>query len=492
MRNFKLQKILFIFTLINISYNLSTKIVTLPFNELSTDSPTEFNSSTISKLFENQYKNQIYTILKIGKPEQSMMCIFNSENSIFLVGSYDDCYLKKEYNYSMSESSSSKIVEKYEGDEYDPGYSIINETIQLYTDISLKRLEEVQDFQLRYEEPKKSWGGDDPIDKIFCGEIGFQINNAKNPLVKFIKQLKDANFINLYVLTMKYDSENSGYFYIGEYPHIYDNKNFKEKQLMTTYAIPKSSFAQFRILMDEIYVIDSNKTKYNLRDNEVYFHTELGLIEGPLEYYNYVNNHFFNKYLQKNICSSYKASINLNYYNITICEDDKNFNMSEFPILYFYHRELNLTFSLDYKDLFKKINNNKYLFLVSYSSFSSSYWNLGKPFLKKYQITLNLDAKTISFYNFDIKDDKDENSEINNSNNIILIIIGFVLTVALIGITIYFTIQLKDKRRRRANELNDDNFDYPIEKYEDKNENESNPYKIINKDEKLNSGSPIN
>ena len=476
------QKIIFISIFINLSFIYSNKIVILPFNELTTDNQLDFNISSISKLFENQYKNKIYTVLKIGTPEQSMMCFINSDNNIFSVGSQENCYSKSEYNYSISDSLSSKIVDKIEGDDYFPGYAIINETIQLYTDISLKRLEEIQNFQIRYEEPKKSWGSDDYTDKIFCGQIGFQLNQAKNTWAKFIKQLKNANIINSYVLTMEYNSENSGFFYIGEYPHIYNPNNYKKKQLMTTYAIPKTSFAQFRILMDNIYIMDyNNETKFILKNNEVYFHIELGLIEGPFEYYNYIKNYFFNKYFENNICYPHSLYYDNNYYNITICEDNENFKIDEFPILFFYHKNLNLTFSLDYKDLFKKINN-KYFFLVSYSSFSGYYWKLGKPFLKKYQITLNLDAKTISFYNLSIKDDNEENnSKIENFNNesIILIIICFLLSVALFVVTIYFTIQLKGKRKKRANELTDDNYDYFIQDNEEKNE--PNPYSIIKK-----------
>lgn len=453
-------------------------MVILPFNELKI---SETNPTSPQTIFENEYRNQIYTVLKIGTPEQSMMCIFNSENNLFLVGSQDDCYSKSEYNYSISQSTSSKIVRKVEGDDYFPGYSIINETIQLYTDINLKRLEEVPNFQIRYEEPRRSWSGKDPENKIFCGEIGFQINEGKNTWAKFVKQLKNADIINSYVLTLKYNSENSGNFYVGEYPHVYDPTNFQEEQLMTTYVVPKTSFSQFRILMDNIYLLTNNGTKFNLKNNEVYFHIELGLIEGPLEYISYINYSFFNKYYEKNICHSDKVYYDTNYYNVTICEDD-GFNLKEFPSLFFYHNELNMTFELDYNDLFKKIDN-KYLFLVSYSSFSYYYWKLGKPFLKKYQITLNLDAKTISFYNT-IKENKNNNEEekeeivSEESNNIYLIILCFILSTALFIVTFYFTKELKNKRKKKANELTDDNFDYSVQD----NKNEPNPYEVIKND----------
>ena len=95
----------------------------------------------------------------------------------------------------------------------------------------------------------------------------------------------------------------------------------------------------------------------------------------------------------------------LNSYSMIVCEDNTNFDIISFPSLFFEHSDLNHIFTLNYKDLFEK-KNNKYYFLIIYSPFSGGYWKFGKPFLQKYQITLNLDAKSISFYNNNKKKEK--------------------------------------------------------------------------------------
>ena len=55
-----------------------------------------------------------------------------------------------------------------------------------------KTLEEIKDFQFRYDEPKRSWGEQDTKDKIFCADVGLQLNKEKEIWARFIKQLKDS------------------------------------------------------------------------------------------------------------------------------------------------------------------------------------------------------------------------------------------------------------------------------------------------------------
>ena len=116
--------------------------------------------------------------------------------------------------------------------------------------------------------------------------------------------------------------------------------------------------------------------------------------------------------------------------------------------------------------------NNKYYFLIIYSSFSGGYWKLGKPFLKKYQITLNLDAKSISFYNHNIKEEiKDNKNNNEKTEYIILIVICIILFIILFIISLLFIKKLKGERKKRANELKDDEYEYNANEGEIENEN---------------------
>ena len=443
---------------------IAPKTVVLKFNELyndinNTEEPNYLNKNTIFSndidinYFNDLYQYLLYTTLNIGTPSQQMLGIFNPDSTAFTIGNQDNCYKKAQYNYSFTNSKSSNIIKKIEGDDYFPGYYILNDTIKLYTiENSSKKFEEINDFQLRYDEPKRSWGKVDTNDKLFCGDIGFQIDKQQEPWAKFLKQLNDKNLISSYIITMNYSSDHEGNFYIGEYPHEYNPDYYKESQLVTTNAIPRKSFSLFRILMNDIYIQTITNDIIKLKLNEVFFHLELGLIVCPIEYYNYITNKFFNKY---------------------------------FPSLHFYHSDLNISFSLNYKDLFEA-KDNKYYFLIIYSTFSASYWKLGKPFLKKYQITLNLDAKSISFYqNYAIgDDDKNINNNENNdgkANNIVLIIVCVGLSLILVVVSYFFIKNIKkEKKKKRANELKDDDYEYNADEENGKSDNLIKRNPVIN------------
>ena len=444
---------------------IACKTVILKFNRFYDNVTENLNIMNQDISFYSQlYDNILYTIFKIGEPNQLILGIFNYDSNVFEINSNEICNKKTDYNYSYTNSKTSEIISKIEGDAYFPGSLIINDTISIdVIENNQKKTEIIEDFQFKFEEPRKSWGKDDILNKLFCADIGFQINREKKVWSKLLKQLKQNNLIDSYKITMNYSSDNEGYFYIGNFPHEYDQYNFKEFQLISTYAIPRTSFCQFRILMEDVYSIINETKKFIISYKEVFFHLELGLIECPVDYFNFIKNVFFKDYLNKSICSLEYMTKNLNNYYMITCEDDISFDLKSFPGINFYHSELNKTFVLDYNDLFHH-ENNKYYFLIIYSTFSGSYWKLGKPFLKKYQITLDLDSKLIYFYDSFKKYNKENNDKIEdgdlytiNLKEILLITLCCFLFVILFVVLIK---GIKKSRKKRANELKDDEYDY--------------------------------
>ena len=96
-------------------------------------------------------------------------------------------------------------------------------------------------------------------------------------------------------------------------------------------------------------------------------------------------------------------------------------------------------------------------------------WYLGLPFLRQYQFVYNYDSKTIGFYNPNAMKNKRSNitntepSKINinlhqySARKIILeiLVISILLVIAyLIGK------KINEHRKKRANELKDDNYEY--------------------------------
>ena len=405
---------------------IACKTVILKFNRFYDNVVQTENLNIMNQdisFYSQLYDNILYTIFKIGEPNQLILGIFNYDSNVFEINSNEICNKKNDYNYSYTNSKTSEIISKIEGDAYFPGSLIINDTISIdVIENNQKKTEIIEDFQFKFEE-----------------------------------------LIDSYKITMNYSSDNEGYFYIGNFPHEYDQYNFKEFQLISTYAIPRTSFCQFRILMEDVYSIINETKKFIISYKEVFFHLELGLIECPVDYFNFIKNVFFKDYLNKSICSLEYMTKNLNNYYMITCEDDISFDLKSFPGINFYHSELNKTFVLDYNDLFHH-ENNKYYFLIIYSTFSGSYWKLGKPFLKKYQITLDLDSKLIYFYDSFKKYNKENNDKIEdgdlytiNLKEILLITLCCFLFVILFVVLIK---GIKKSRKKRANELKDDEYDY--------------------------------
>ena len=98
----------------------------------------------------------------------------------------------------------------------------------------------------------------------------------------------------------------------------------------------------------------------------------------------------------------------------------------------------------------------------------------------KYFLVFNHDQKYLAFYqNYENKDpDNDDNNNDNNFiYNIVYIVIGITVLI-LIGIFIICLVQvLKNKRKLRANELEDD-YLYDSEKKNKLNDNDINKDKI--------------
>ena len=441
---------------------IACKTVIMKFKQFKYNLSESENINQDIKFFSNLYDYLLYSMINIGDPNQSVLGIFNQASNIFVINSNDNCNNNNfHYNYSFINSKTSKIITKIEGDEYFPGYLIINDSIKFdVIEKNEKKSEIINDFQFKFEEAKSSsWGKKDDSKKFYCADIGFQINREKKDWTKFIKNLKDINIIDSYKITMNYTSDNEGYFYIGEFPHEYDQINFKENQLMSTYSIPRTSFCLFRILMDDIFIKVNETEIFNISSKEVFFHLELGLIICPTDYFNFIKNVFFKAYLNNNFCSLELMTKNLNNYYMIVCEDNISFDIKSFPPIYFYHSELNKTFVLDYNDLFYK-ENNRFYFLVIYSSFSGSYWKLGKPFLKKYQITLDLDSKKIYFYNVLKKDNEEKNIDKKYNQNLKEILLIIFCSILLIILAIVLIKGIKKNRKKRANELKDDDYEY--------------------------------
>ena len=117
------------------------------------------------------------------------------------------------------------------------------------------------------------------------------------------------------------------------------------------------------------------------------------------------------------------------------------------------------SFNFSREELWSEKNGYKYFKIIKHDYYNE-YWYLGKPFFKKYQMMFDYDNKKIGFYTKILNDNNSGNgSPSNNLIIYILVIIGLIIIIAGLVFIIIKNYK-KFTKRKRANELMDDNYDY--------------------------------
>lgn len=132
----------------------------------------------------------------------------------------------------------------------------------------------------------------------------------------------------------------------------------------------------------------------------------------------------------------------------------------------FQSNELNYIFKINSNDILKE--SGDYIFIKILFQQYGGNWILGKPFLFKYKFMLNPELKEIGFYS---SNNKNKKSNQNNSKwKLILIIFILCIIFAILGVILGKKIYGL-KRKKRANEMADDDYEYFSEnqKQTDKN-----------------------
>ena len=452
--------IFFMFTLSFSNNNTNfQKIITFPFEEYSYNNENSY--PTVLDFFKSQFITNIYTSLKIGTPSQTLLTFIKTEEVFLMINDDASFYNKTNYGYNPKISNSFINITALNGERFYYKYSLIYETINFYNDENCKNLTTFPKFKLNLI-PLESY---DNKEKPLTGQLGLLVSNLNgSDYLKTICQLKKQGYITSYKISIKYKDNHNGYIIIGEDPHIYDSNNFKENQKLTAYVKYNTldSYLYHKIQMDKIYFYNGTEIISLLEENlDVKFYFEYGIILGPMSYYYKIKELFFDNYSK--ICV--QNVINIEKINLTVysCQGN-NFNIKKFPTLYFFNRNMNYTFELNYNDLFYK-NGDGYIFLVAFDNLTYKGWKMGKPFLKKYQLTFDFDSKTISYYDTSIKKENEESKE-TGTGKIILIVVIIILSGVVLLIAGYFLgkklIEVRKKRTKRPNELDDD-FDYIVQ-----------------------------
>ena len=287
---------------------------------------------------------------------------------------------------------------------------------------------------------------------------GYLIEQNSN----LINQLKNQKLISSYSFMIKYNNKNEekGDIFIGGLPHEYDPRHYSENYFIYDYVYFNEKNPGWRIGFNNIKYGDIDLN--SIKSGE--FSLDFGFIMASTTYKDKLDDYFFKNEKYKEYCKEEKVGI----YYVKYCKEKI---INEFKTLSFYLSNIlndkneNNKIEFNYKDLFIRAPGKSDLYYFQIVFETGCYkWVFGRPLFKKYPTVLDQEKKVFGFYietgEYDIVNtNKDKNKGKSNILSFSWVLI-FVSSICLIIFGIYFYSKIPNiKRRRKANELDDD-FDY--------------------------------
>ena len=479
--------------------------IVLPFDIIKKTINTSLEIEKQLEYFLEKEK-EVSTISFGEEPKSLELYLSLNEYSFFL--SNDACYSSSKSSYNPFLSNSYKNTTDYI-DLYVnlKKYCRAVEKCSIYNDIYLNKNISINNISFLFGVNVFA-GKIDNSSKI-CGILGLQIYNSKNQFRNdyFVNSLKQSKIIDSYTWTILYlnnsiekndilnytNRDHDGILICGISEEDY-NSIFRTKNIKTLKAEARTSGSLYWDIIDVKVTYQYTKSKqgnYESLDNRITFSNQLNHIICTESYFNSIKNTFFEEPIKNNICTIIEKVQPMGS-NIIVCDKDIMRQISKFPKISFYKKELDFILELTYKDLFIEYNN-RILFLVVYNSYGQNIWHFGKIFMKKYPFVFDYDKKTISFvniYNINKSDNDQDNAPEMGGNEYsfkdyfkIIIIIILIILCIIVGVFIGRMLWYKN-RKKRANELDDD-YEYSDDKTNNKNEILNQNKENENKNESL-------
>ena len=440
------------------------------------------NSMTPKQFFSTIIYNQIYIELIVGSNKQKIPFYLYLQQYHLVLQSSNSQKGEVKGIYDESKSSTYKAIEEENNFKYDDLVKGILSKDDFYFDSKPS----IIPFYLSIENFRYSHITEG-------GKIGFKYwDKDKQPKkfqnLSFVKSLKSLGLISSYDFSFIYDSNNldedTGTLYIGSLLHDINSTKYNPSFFNITYS---------NLLLDGLwgYTIEKSYLGDKLleRSQIAYFYPEFGFISGSRKFFKELKNmtswyKYFNISKKCHTCKFHIYDMDTNGFQRFVyeytgyyCDKDVDVNKVINENLIFYSSDFRDIFNLKNEDIWFEKNEYKYFMILETLNIDDS-WVFGKPFFKKYHITFNQDSKTIGVYT-NIIYNKPVTPTTNNNKTIIFvcIIVGLVFIIGLLVFLIskfYF----RSPRKKRANELIDDNFEY---KSNDLTDNEIIPSEKENK-----------
>ena len=447
---------------------LAFSYITFP---LLKDSPSFSQDDSPSEIMEKLFDSNLYILMNIGSENIDVKTYLDNERFELMIAGKG--IKNSKYNESNSESYNCTYCKEKEY-SYGQYFRGIISTENFKIKFNEKEMKTISN--MNFVLGTQSYYLDPP--EAFVGLTFERLDSEKN--YNLFKSLKLTNSTVTYNWYLNF-TENDSKMIIDAFPHDFDNKYDKAK-LNTAKTLNDGYYLIWGLIFSNIYY-DNENNNISLTDNtRAKIDFSFNYIMAPNNTGDYLENIFFNEYYSKNIC--FKKGINNNKQYFIYCQNSNNFNPENFKSIYFKSLELNSIFEFSYKDLFYYKDNYIY-FLILFQK--ENYWAFGELFLAKYFLLFNHDQKILAFYqNYENKGPNDNDDSGGNKfiYSIVYIVIGVAVLIIIGIISIFFVKALKNKRKIRANELeecyiydakekNSDQIDY-LDSDSNKGENSQN------------------
>ena len=434
----------FIFFVFLLSKSKILSYINLPIYTFHTTLPKQ--EETLKLPYYNYFHdNNIYTLIDIGLPSQKVVAKLNFDDYPFFIY-YNRCNIFSSFDLNIS-TTFNKIP-----------FQHLLTNIYTYTYLvdDYLKLSGLETYKMTYLfSPVNNGTSEQQIEKLpyTCAEIGLKMPRPDSRQYKynFIRELKSLNAINDYYFFIEYnkDNDDEGKLIIGSQPFEYNPDKYQFSQLTEINTVQTSYELYWQLKFYEIYFNlkqGINTTKINLSILDGGLNHNLNIIIAPYEFLDIIEREFFEK---KN-CKRNRLEKNYNNFDCASKED-----IEDFPTIYFNHREFGYTFEISPKDIFIEYNG-RYICQIWFDMSSRNNWRFGKPFLKKYFFSYNVDKKLIGFYNMEHKIIPAKNEDSNIFYFMIILLLLMIVVVLSYYLTKKFCKEKLIQKKAQLMELSED------------------------------------
>ena len=484
----------------NIKTIYEAKYISLPFkqkNPVYRRYPPNYSSTNFINDF---FTNNLLVDMHLGTPIQDINSVLNPSSSCFT-------FIEKMKSNNINKNKISKYIPKKSLTFLlnKNGKGMTAEDLFLFKDENNKNV--FNNIHIPFSLDLDL--GEINEETEFIGELGlnskFGLKDRNCP--NYMSELKKKKNIKEKIFSLVYKHEEKGYLFIGNSLYNIDGDKYKKNNFFKINVNRDKNGVNWNINFDKVYIHDSylegnstfsnksNEGKIYLNIKQVNIKIDQKIIIGTSEYKKMIDNLYFNKLIKSNICKYEIIPFNSRNYYICSCtailfatfesiypEDDYYqepvYHYLHFPSLIFQSYTLKYSFELKYEQLFKLLGERFY-FMVIFDSDeenrNSQEWIIGEQFIKKHTFSFNIDRKSILFYNEKQFNDKFEENDIiegvnendilskRDKKNILIIIILIVGAICFSILSFYLGIKIRERRKKRANELRDE-YEYISER----------------------------